>query len=61
MLSGRERRKPWRWSLRDEDGLAKIMLSHGGRGVDRGSDGDEVEAAEEEEILEAVLQMGHQA
>ena len=29
--------------------------------VDRGSDGDEVEAAEEEEILAAVLQMGHQA
>ena len=56
MLSGRERRK-----LRDEDGLAKIMLSHGGRGVDRGSDGDEVEAAEEEEILAAVLQIGHQA
>ena len=60
MLSGRERRKPWRWSLRDEDGLAKIMLSHG-VDVDRGSDGDEVEAAEEEEILAAVLQMGHQA
>eukprot|EP00956_Cyclotella_meneghiniana_P029708 scaffold72777_cov43-Cyclotella_meneghiniana.AAC.2 len=65
MLSGRERkckrkRKPWRWSLRDEAGFVDNHVSARRRWIDRGSDGDEVEAAAEEEevIITGVKRFG---